>query len=79
MGVCHICSGNLEKVSQKFSLLNQVTSDCRPFSKKNGELAICKNCGVVQKRITQDWLKQISAIYSDYKVYNQGCGLEQSS
>ncbi len=79
MSVCHICSGNLEKVSQKFSLLNQVTSDCRPFSKKNGELAICTNCGVVQKRITQDWLKQISSIYSNYEVYNQGCGLEQPS
>jgi len=76
---CHICDGVLKEISQNFSLLNQVTSDCHSWGERGGELAVCQSCGVVQKRITSDWLQQIDSIYANYDIYNQGCGSEQSS
>lgn len=74
---CHICKGQLNELSS-FSVLNQVTSDCRPWF-RIGRLAVCKDCGMVQKPVTEEWLQEVEEIYSGYAVYEQGGGVEQVS
>ena len=74
---CHVCGGTLVLLSG-FSVLLQVTSDCRPWN-KDGQLAICQRCGSVQKPVTKNWHKEIEQIYSGYDVYSQGGGAEQST
>lgn len=75
MNHCHVCKGRLLSIAQS-AVLNQVTSDCRPW-KKGGSLAICRHCGTVQKNIAYDWLQQADEIYTDYEIYAQGDGAEQ--
>ena len=74
---CHICGGQLSEIDG-FSALHQVTSDCRPW-RRWGHICICQHCGTVQKPITEEWLSETEEIYSDYEVYCQGGGEEQST
>jgi len=51
---CHVCNTDdirEIKTTQNFS---QVTSDCKPWNSKL-ELAVCHQCGVVQKIINDNW------------------------
>ena len=77
MKICHICSGPLQ-LFEDFPSFVQVTSDCRPW-KAGGQLAHCGACGIIQKPVTEDWLKEARNIYSEYNVYCQANGKEQSS
>lgn len=73
---CHVCNTDdirEIKTTQNFS---QVTSDCKPWNSKL-ELAVCHQCGVVQKIINDNWKKETEKIYSEYEVYAQGAGNEQ--
>ena len=73
---CHVCNTDdirEIKTTQNFS---QVTSDCKPWNSKL-ELAVCQQCGVVQKNINDNWKKETEKIYSEYEVYAQGAGNEQ--
>ena len=74
---CHVCKGQLIELSG-FPVANQVTSDCRPWF-GSGHLAVCKDCGIVQKPITKEWLQEVDEIYAGYAVYEQGGGVEQVS
>lgn len=74
---CHICNGLLLEI-EGFSSLFQVTSDCRPWI-NGGSLAVCRDCGTVQKPITKKWLMGNEKIYLNYQIYNQGGGSEQST
>lgn len=76
LGICQICgSSNLREVVG-FANLPRITSDCRPFP-AGGFLAVCSECGSVQKSVTAQWLSEISEIYSSYAAYYQSGGDEQ--
>lgn len=74
---CHICGGPLLALDS-YPVAHQVTSDCRPW-KGEEFLAICTDCGAVQKPVTKNWLREVQEIYASYAVYSQGAGLEQVS
>ena len=74
---CHLC-GDLLIDIDAYKFAHQVTSDCRPWQGKN-RLAFCSGCGVVQKPVSDFWLKEIREIYAVYAVYEQGGGAEQAS
>lgn len=75
--LCHICGGSLLPIDG-FSVLAQVTSDCRPW-RTGGTLASCKSCGTVQKPVTPEWLAEADAIYAEYAIYSQSGGVEQAT
>lgn len=73
---CLICeSVTLEEVPE-FPFLERITSDCRSFS-AGGRLAVCRNCGAVQKYNDTKWRSDIAEIYSRYAAYYQADGEEQ--
>ena len=72
---CHVCGGELSLFAG-FSDLIQVASDCRPW-RANGKMAVCRDCGTVQKPVDRDWRESCDAIYSSYAIYHQGAGSEQ--
>jgi SAM-dependent methyltransferase len=72
---CHICKAILVEMG-KFQSFFQVTSDCRPW-KAGGRVAICSNCGTIQKPITNNLKRDVEKIYSCYEMYMQGGGAEQ--
>lgn len=72
---CAICSEEVKDYPNFFNY-KRVTSDAKPWP-SGGALGVCRQCGVVQKRVDQKWLKEISEIYSDYDVYYQSEGQEQ--
>jgi len=74
---CHLCGGDL-KESPGYSLLGQVTSDCRPWQGQT-KLAACCTCGAVQKPLTPQWHEEVAQIYESYSVYAQAQGAEQLS
>lgn len=74
---CHICQGQLHEVSG-YPVGNQVTSDCRPWPGQT-PLAVCRDCGAVQKPVSAHWLQEAEQIYAGYAVYEQGGGVEQVS
>lgn len=59
-----------------FERLRRITSDCRAFG-ANGYLAVCMECGAVQKRVDAQWLQEIDDIYRNYSTYYQSGGDEQ--
>ena len=65
----------LEPIHQ-YSVFHRVTSDCRPFS-SDGLLAICPNCGLIQKPPSHQYSAELEAIYCDYSPYSQSAGSEQ--
>ena len=72
---CHICGAKTTEVNG-YNTFNQVTSDCKPWSKLES-LTICEACGTVQKPLTNKWFKDISQIYNQYEIYSQSAGQEQ--
>ena len=72
---CHLCRGELIKF-ETFPSMLQVTSDCRPW-RPGGELAVCQQCGTVQKPVTAQWLRETNEIYFGYEIYSLGNGEEQ--
>ncbi|NDC62906.1 MAG: methyltransferase domain-containing protein [Planctomycetia bacterium] len=74
---CGICrTGTIVEVPE-YGLFRRVTSDCRPWP-AGGRLAVCGNCGGVQKPADSAFLRDIEAIYDSYAIYHQGQGAEQA-
>lgn len=73
---CQICREENLQLCDKFSQLQRVTSDCRPFN-AGGKLAVCMSCGAVQKICDDVWLEDIQSIYSNYQAYELADGEEQ--
>jgi hypothetical protein len=73
--VCQVCGGQLQKVDA-YSHLPRVTSDCKPWP-SGGTLALCVECGAIQKIPDAVWLDEISRIYKDYQIYQLSGGSEQ--
>lgn len=73
---CHICGGQELKALDQYPFLNRVTSDCRPF-RNGGQLVVCMRCGAIQTKIAEEYMQDISEIYSDYDIYHQADGEEQ--
>lgn len=73
---CQLC--RLPSLSEfpAFRALPRVTSDAFPWP-AGGRLAVCRECGAVQKIADADWLTEIAAIYERYALYHQSGGAEQ--
>ena len=74
---CHACGEPLSILDVTANLCS-VTSDCRPWHAQ-AEIAVCRSCGLSQKKITPEWVKEIEDIYGSYAMYPQGGGAEQAS
>lgn len=74
--VCHNCGGPVFEV-KKFRTLPRVTSDCRPWP-SGGRVGNCRSCGLVQTRVSPQWRKECTRIYSTYRIYRQSGGKEQA-
>jgi SAM-dependent methyltransferase len=70
---CHSCGHAALEPIASFDRLHRVASDCRPWPGR-GELAICRNCGLVQKPVTEAWHKDAADIYAGYHMYHQVAG-----
>jgi len=75
--ICRICGSSDLDEFPAFSRLARVTSDCKPFP-AGGRIAVCRNCGAVQKPIDAEWEKAAASIYADYDPYFQSSGVEQA-
>lgn len=74
--VCQVCgSGGLE-LQSGFAALPRVTSDCKPWP-AGGRLAVCRDCGGIQKIPDAQWQDDIRRIYGGYEIYHQSGGAEQ--
>lgn len=74
---CIVCGATCTPRSVAgFDQLRRITSDCRAFGAQ-GYLAVCMECGAVQKRVDAQWLQEIGEIYRNYSTYYQSGGDEQ--
>lgn len=74
---CHVCGRNMLKRIVEYNTFSQVTSDCKPW-RGDIHLAVCMECGSVQKVINQEWQSEVDKIYEAYTVYYQAAGAEQA-
>lgn len=74
---CRVCGDTRFVVFDAYRRFRRVTSDCRAF-RSGGELRLCRACGTVQKKVTEQWLAEIVEIYRDYAAYYQSEGEEQA-
>lgn len=73
---CQVCgSKGLERQSA-FTALPRVTSDCKPWP-AGGSLAVCSDCGTIQKIPDEQWQNEIRRIYGAYEIYHLSDGAEQ--
>lgn len=73
---CQVCgSRGLERQSA-FTALPRVTSDCKPWP-AGGSLAVCSDCGAIQKIPDAQWQNEIRRIYGAYEIYHLSDGAEQ--
>lgn len=70
---CHSCGDAALVPVKDFGRLHRVASDCRPWP-GYGELAICHNCRLVQKPVTEVWRREAADIYAGYHMYHQAAG-----
>lgn len=73
---CRVCGSSALREFDKFRGLKRVTSDSRPWE-AGGRLAVCGECGGVQKLVEPGWLEDIERIYKSYMIYHQADGKEQ--
>ncbi len=74
---CRICGERELEEIPEFGSLARVTSDCKPFA-AGGRIAVCGNCGAVQKPADAQWHADANTIYRAYEVYFQSGGVEQA-
>ncbi len=74
---CIVCGERALEEFVEFGDLSRVTSDCKPFV-PGGRLAVCNNCGAVQKPTDAHWTQEIEGIYQNYAAYFQSDGVEQA-
>jgi SAM-dependent methyltransferase len=75
--ICLICRGGPFSIISGFEQLPRVTSDCKPF-RPGGKLAVCRECGAVQKPIDEVWRAEAAEIYEEYSPYHSSGGAEQA-
>jgi SAM-dependent methyltransferase len=73
---CQICGQSALREFPRFRDLARVTSDSRPWG-AGGRIAVCRECGAVQKLVEPAWLGEIGRIYQSYAIYHQAGGQEQ--
>ena len=72
---CLLCgSGPLEPLPSR--TLAGVSSDCKPWPEA-GQIAVCAECGHVQKTLDDRWRAAAASIYANYELYHQSGGVEQ--
>jgi SAM-dependent methyltransferase len=74
---CQACDAESLREIAGFEDLPRVTSDSKPFP-PGGRLFVCERCGLVQKIVDADWLREIGEIYRDYEMYHQSAGNDQA-
>lgn len=74
---CHLCGAEQLYELSNYPSLPRVASDCVPW-RSGGKLATCFACHCVQNPVDQDWMDETSNVYSQYKIYQQSAGSEQS-
>lgn len=72
---CILCRKKTFKFDH-YDTLKNVTSDSRPYPNITS-LHCCGNCGHVQKKVDDKFLKHVSKIYKDYEVFKLSNGVEQ--
>ena len=73
---CQVCTADALAVQNDYRLLPRVTSDAKPWP-IGGTLAVCKDCGAIQKLPDEQWLDEIQRIYAAYDMYHLSEGSEQ--
>lgn len=75
-GICHLCQSQLLEGLGDSSIHFWVSSDSKAVQR--GEpLAVCKNCGGVQKHQSPSWMESVQRIYANYSIYENSAGSEQ--
>jgi SAM-dependent methyltransferase len=74
--LCQICGGHGLEPQSEFASLPRVTSDCKPWP-AGGSLALCRDCGAIQKIPDEKWQDEIRRIYGAYAIYQLSEGAEQ--
>ncbi|WP_320173217.1 sugar nucleotide-binding protein [Maridesulfovibrio sp.] len=72
---CLLCGGSDLHHFDQFKNFPGITSDCKPWP-RSGEFMLCKTCGHPQKKLSAQWFKDISEIYSGYEMYPLSAGNE---
>jgi SAM-dependent methyltransferase len=73
---CQVCGGKDLDLQSGFETLPRVTSDCKPWP-AGGTLALCPDCGGIQKLPDAEWLHEVRRIYGSYEIYHLSGGAEQ--
>ena len=73
---CQSCAASALREIAGFRELPRVTSDSKPFP-AGGRLFVCERCGLVQKTVDRDWLRETEQIYRDYEMYYQSGSTDQ--
>jgi len=74
---CHSCGQSELRLASSYGQLHRVTSDCKPWP-PGGQIGFCPNCGLTQMVTDAAWQESSRAIYSQYEVYHQSGGIEQT-
>jgi SAM-dependent methyltransferase len=74
--VCELCGAAALSEFTDYASLPRVTSDSKPFP-SGGRLAVCTECGAIQKLVEPVWLDEINKIYGEFDIYHQAGGAEQ--
>lgn len=75
--LCQVCGEEGLREIAGFQRLPRVTSDSKPFP-AGGRLFVCERCGMVQKVVDADWLREIGEIYRNYEMYHQSASNDQA-
>ena len=74
---CHRCGAGDLELDPGYPSWRRVTSDCKPWP-AGGQLALCRDCHLVQAPATRAWEAGAREIYEHYAIYHQSDGAEQS-
>jgi SAM-dependent methyltransferase len=74
--LCQVCTADWLETVEAYAQLPRVTSDCRPWP-IGGKMAVCHDCGAIQKLPDATWLEEIDTIYRGYNIYHLSDGAEQ--
>jgi SAM-dependent methyltransferase len=73
---CLNCSSNRFAQIHNYKNLIRVSSDSK-YIKKDGNISVCKKCGLIQKNINKKYIKEINKIYQNYEMYKITEGEDQ--
>jgi len=73
---CQVCGKENLEIISAYAKFARATSDSKPWP-SGGKLAVCTNCGAIQKLLDARWIEEIENIYQNYDIYQQSAGAEQ--